>query len=260
MLPSGYSLQQVLQAYDDVNAGVTILNALGATAIVNQALNGVSIPFVNQTLASLPQLNLPSVIGPSLANVQNLLAEAYGTAVTDANATWSQVQSALNSAGFTILSPTGGTFPGTADPSHNNALLELSYTAATNPIPPLSLNIAQNTPFSYLNNGFFANFSATAQFTVPYTVTFGVDVPSGQSQPMFFVLANPNAVTVNLTSTIAANTINANLDIGDLASVTATNNSAQPVLSMTGSLGFQSIASKWVQLPLIHATFANVNG
>ena len=235
-LLSNWSLQQVLDAYDgnNGNAGMNVLDQIGATAIVNQALNGVSIPFVGQTLASIPQLNLSSAVGASLVNVQSLL----GSGVTDATATWSQVQTALTGAGFTVVVPYSGT------PDSNGNLLEASYTAPAGTIPSVPISIAQNTPFSYLNNGFFANFSASAQFSVPFTVTFGVDVPNGQQNPTFFVLANPDAFTAALTATIAANTINASLNIGDLASVTATNNNAEQVLNIAGSLGFQCLPSE----------------
>jgi Ca2+-binding RTX toxin-like protein len=207
-------------------------------------LGGVAIPFDNQaTMAGL--LGLPSVVAPSLTSVQSLLASAFpGGSVTDADATWSQVQSALNSAGFQILSPTGTQFPGTPDPTHNNSLLEISFTppsATLQNTQPVSLNVAENSPFQYLNNGFFAGFSATAQFSGPNTITFGVDAPNGT--PTFFVLANPTTFTVSLSNSIAANTIDATLEIGDLASVTATNASAEQMLSLTGSLGFQSVAS-----------------
>ena len=57
---------------------------------------------------------------------------------------------------------------------------------------------------------------------------------------MFFVLQNADALSASLVSSIAANTIDADLDIGDLANVTAANGTAQQVLNVTGSLGFYS--------------------
>ncbi len=232
------SLPSVLQAYDDPNTGVAFLNQIGSTAIVNQALSAPTIPFVNQSLAGIAQLGLPSIVGSSLVTINSMLAGLQG-APTDATATWTQVESVLNAPPFSLVypSPNSLTWPGT--PDSNGNLLEVTYTPQTNSIPPLSLNIDQNTPFSYLNNGFFANVSATVQLTTS-PVTFGVDQPSCQQNPMFFMLANPSAVAVSLTSTIAANTINADLSIRDLASVTATNDIAQPILSVTGSLGYYS--------------------
>ncbi len=225
------TLSGILSAYDSASAGIAALNDVGATAIVNQALGAVTVPFINQSLASLSQLDLPELVEPSLVSIQSLLAGLPG-APTDATASWNQVQTALMNNGFSIPIPWTGQTSGT--------LLEVAYTSTTTSASPLSLNIDQNTPFSYLNDGFFANFSATVQFTVPYSVTFGVDIPSGQTQPTFFMLANPNAFNVTITSSIAANTIDADLDIGDLASVTAANSSQQTVLNVTGSLGFYS--------------------
>ena len=226
------SLSTVLNAYDSATAGISVLNQLGAAAIVNQALNAVNVPFVNQSLAGLSQLGLAGKVRPSLVTINSLLAK-LPRAPTDNNATWTQVQTALTDAGFSIEVPWTG--QPTSEP-----LLEVSYTATPNAIPPLSINVDQNTPFPYLNDGLFANFSATAQITVPYTITLGVDIPSGQTEPMFFVLQNADALSASLVSSIAANTIDADLDIGDLANVTAANSTAQQVLNVTGSLGFYS--------------------
>ena len=147
------------------------------------------------------------------------------------------MQTALTSAGFNILVPFSGT------PDSNGNLLEVSYTAPTNQIQPVPINIAQNSPFSYLNNGFFANFSATAQYTVPYTVTSRRGHSQRTNPAHVLRVGQPQRPYGSLTSSIAANTINADLGIGDLASVTATNSNAQQVLSVTGSLGFQSLPS-----------------
>ncbi len=229
-LPSTYTLQSVLDAYDNVTTGIAILNETGATDIISQALNGVSIPLLNESLANISQLDLSGLLQPSLTSINSMLSSLSGT-VNDANATWSQVQQALQNAGFSIAVPFTGT------PDSNGNLLEVSYTAPANSVD-LGVLLDQNnpSPFSYLNNGLLANFTATA--TPSMTVTFGVDVPSGQG-PTFFVAANPSALSVNLASSIGANAINTDLQIGDLADVSVSN-AAQQILGFTGSLGFYS--------------------
>jgi hypothetical protein len=193
-----WTLQQVLNAYNDPNSGARAI--VQESAAIAGAL-GLKLPMVNETLTSALNLardfQAPFQIQPGGPD-------------------WNTVQSQLQSAGFSILVP----FTGSTDANGN--LLEVSWTlpATWNNGNP-QFTASGNTGFSYLDpaSGAGALFGAITTVQAPsvsFQVTLGVDVQN--NNPSFFVL-DSSALTVS--NLVLQAGLSGNLAIGSLANVDA---------------------------------------
>ncbi len=214
-----YTLPQVTQAYD--NAVAVVGTATNAAAIVDQVLGVNILPLVSQTLDRATGL-AAAFLSP------------FQTILTQGTTDWNNiVKPQLLDAGFSIALPFTGT------PDSNNNLLEVSWSHILTPTDPIQ--ILGQTGFSYLDGvggGLFGGITATGSVNV--TITFGVDVNPASQQLNFFIAPDNNVVKATLTGSTASNALSGTLDIGDLASVSAT---ASANVTFNGTLGLQATAA-----------------
>ncbi len=120
-------------------------------------------------------------------------------------------------------------------------MFEISYSSVLS--TPVNVSASGKTGFSDLDNfdaatgGCLGEFSVSSP-TVTLTLNMGVDVPSGQTTPSFFLAAGSGSTGSNLTiaNFNASGSLGGTLDIGQLGSVSAT---ATATATLTqGSLAF----------------------
>ncbi len=213
-----YDLTAVIQAYDKGVAAVG--TAANAAAIVDLVLGVNTLPLAEQTL-------------DKALGLADDFIRPFQTVLNSAAQDWNAVAAQLQTAGFSIPLPFTGT------PDSNNNLLEVAWSQTLAPTDPIQ--ILGQTGFSYLDGaggGLFGGITATG--SVNLTLTFGVDVNPSSQQLNFFVAPSNNVVQATLTSSTASNALSGTLDIGDLASVSAT---ATAGVSFTGTLGLQATAA-----------------
>ncbi len=231
-LLSAWSLSSVQSAYDSGASAMAAVNQ--ATAIANQL--GLNIPLLNQGLNAA----LPGFVAEIQAPFQT---------PSLASDTWSQMQTSLQNAGFTILYLPALDGNGDLDTDANNNLLVLTqtYTLAA----PSSLTASGQTGCSYLDTASSNSLGGTLGVTGPasftFQVTLGVDVYGGG--PSFFIADSTGnlpgysgySTVIQLNGLSASGSLSGSLSIANLASVTG---GATATLTLTSaSLGFTSVES-----------------